>query len=110
MKNQEPIWDHLYVRGLSWKKSTTGLKKVMRNKDVLELGVGNGKTLKSIIVQKPKKVTAIDISSEAIKMAKESIKSDKVIFVKSDFLKFKTKHKFEVIVCYYFLNNLYLFS
>ena len=110
MKDQEIIWDCIYTRGLFWKKSTLDLKKVMRDKTVLELGVGNGKTLKSIIAQKPKQVTAIDISSEAIKIAKECIKSDKVIFVKSDFLKFKTKHKFEVIVCYYFLNNLYLFS
>jgi len=105
MKSQEFIWDHLYVKGLSWKKSTTGLKKVMRNKDVLELGVGNGKTLKSIISQKPKKVTAIDISIEAIKIAREAIKSNRIVFLNEDFLKFKTKSKFEVIVCYYFLNN-----
>jgi len=105
MKNQETIWNRLYLKGLFWKKSTLELKNIILKKSVLELGVGNGKTLKSILRQEPGEVVAIDISEEAIKMSSNSIKSDKVIFLKLDFLKLKTNKKFDVIVCYYFLNN-----
>ena len=105
MKNKEIVWNSSYLNGLSWKKSTKDIKKILYKKSILELGVGNGKTLKPILSQNPKEVVAIDISEEAIKIASKSIKSDKVIFLNEDFLKFKTNKKFDVIVCYYFLNN-----
>ena len=35
------------------------------------MGVGNGKTLISILKQKPRKIVAIDFASEGIKRAKE---------------------------------------
>jgi len=61
MKNQESIWDNLYKRNLTWKKETI-LPNILQNKSVLELGVGTGKTLHSIIRQNPKSITAIDFS------------------------------------------------
>lgn len=81
------------------------IKEIIYKKSVLELGVGNGKTLKTILSQKPKEVVALDISQEALKKAKESIKSDKIIFLKSDILSLNINKKFDIIVCYYFLNN-----
>ncbi|MEK6792335.1 MAG: class I SAM-dependent methyltransferase [Nanoarchaeota archaeon] len=105
MKNQETIWNSLYSKGLFWKKSTLELKNIIIKKSVLELGVGNGKTLKSILNQNPKQVVALDISGEAIKISEESIKSNKVIYIKSDIFKLDIREKFDVVFCYYFLNN-----
>src|SRR3989344_748807 len=105
MKSQAAIWEKSYENGLFWKKEAIKIKKIMNKKSVLELGVGNGKTLKSIIQQGPRQVVAIDISGEAIKILSRIINADKIKFVKSDFLKFDTSRRFDVIVCYYFLNN-----
>ncbi len=104
MKNQENLWNSLYAKGLSWKK-TNKIQENLKDKLVLELGVGNGKTLKSILEHDPKHVTAIDISGEAINLVKKSINSEKVSYITGDFLKTKIKDKFDIIVCYYFLNN-----
>ncbi|MEK6894831.1 MAG: class I SAM-dependent methyltransferase [Nanoarchaeota archaeon] len=104
MKSQRDTWDKLYGAGLEWKRASNGIFNV-RNKSVLELGVGNGKTLKTILDRLPKKVVAIDISKEAISMVKESIQHKGILYITKDFLKFKTRDKFDIIVCYYFLNN-----
>ena len=101
MNSQEAIWNDLYSKKLTWKKETISLKNILTGKKVLELGAGNGKTLNAILRQKPKEITAIEISGEAIKR----IKGLNVKLIKEDFLKFKTNDKFEVVVCYYFLNN-----
>lgn len=107
MDNQEAIWNKLYKERLVWKKETLSLPQVMKGKVVLELGVGTGKTLQSILRQNPKSVTAVDFSQEAINIAQKSIKSDKIKFIKSNILNIPFKEdKFDVIVCYYILNNL----
>lgn len=105
MKKQESVWNELYKKGLIWKRENVKIKEIMMRKSVLELGVGNGKTLKSIIYQKPKEITAIDISKEAINVALKSVKYDNIEFLEDDFLNFKTDKRWDVIVCYYFLNN-----
>jgi ubiquinone/menaquinone biosynthesis C-methylase UbiE len=108
MKNQEKIWDEEYrKKGLVWNKETKFLPKVLKNKEVLEIGVGNGKTLISILKQKPKKVVAVDFSSKAIEICKKAFgEIENVKFKKIDFLKMPSKEEFDAVVCYYFLNNL----
>ncbi len=104
MKNQKTLWNSLYSKGLFWKK-TNKIQENLKDKLVLELGVGNGKSLKAILEHNPKHVTAIDISEEAINLVEKSINSERVSYITGDILKTKIKDKFEVIVCYYFLNN-----
>lgn len=104
---QEKYWDEVYRLGNSWKKETLNLPKIFKSKKVLELGVGNGKTLKSILRQKPKMVCAIDISGEAIKMAKNLYEKESVDILKSDVTKLPFEdNSFDIVVCYYVLNNL----
>lgn len=104
MKNQKTLWNSLYSKGLFWKK-TNKIQENLKDKLVLELGVGNGKSLKAILEHNPKHVTAIDISEEGIDLVKKSINSENVSYITGDILKIKIKDKFDVIVCYYFLNN-----
>lgn len=103
---QEPIWNKLYKGRLSWKKETRNLPNLLRGGAVLELGVGNGKTLQAIVKQNPKSITAIDFSEEAINKAKELFKEDKILFLKRGITSLKFKEEFDVVVCYYVLNNL----
>lgn len=108
MDNQEKVWDNEYSQNKNkWHKETTSLPTIKRSEKVLELGVGNGKTLKAILKHKPKEVTAIDFSKEAINIAKSNKSFKNVKFIKSDVreLPFKDNY-FEIVVCYYTLNNL----
>ncbi len=108
MVNQKQIWDKEYLQNKNkWNKETINLPKILRNKCVLELGVGNGKTLKSILKQNPKLVTAIDFSKQAIEQAKSNTNNKIVKFIKSDVRELPfPDSKFDIVVCYYILNNL----
>ena len=108
LENQKAVWNSEYrLNKDKWKKETANVPKIMKGKIILELGVGNGKTLISILRQHPKKVVAIDFSSKAIEMCRKSFSSKSIIFKITDMndLPFKNK-EFDVIVCYYVLNNL----
>jgi ubiquinone/menaquinone biosynthesis C-methylase UbiE len=108
MKLQREIWDEIYKKGTRWNKQTKSLPEIMKGKKVLELGVGNGKTLISILKQKPKSVVAIDFSREALKECeKEFSKSASASFIEADVTKMPFEDgSFDVIVCYYIMNNL----
>lgn len=105
MTSQQNLWDRLYKQNKNLWKKDSNLPKIFKNKKVLELGCGNGKTLKSIISQKPSSVSAIDFSQEAVKQAQVSFPN--AIILKSDVtnLPFE-ENSFDLIVCHYILNNL----
>ena len=108
MKNQKSIWNKEYKANITkWHKETVSLPEISKNSLVLELGVGNGKTLKAILKQKPKEVVAIDFSIQAIEISKSNKIFKSVKFIKSDVksLPFKNNH-FDTVVCYYILNNM----
>ena len=108
MDNQKKVWDNEYSQNKNkWHKETTSLPTIKRSAKVLELGVGNGKTLKAILKHKPKEVTAIDFCKEAINLAKSNTLFKNIKFIKTDVreLPFKDNY-FEIVVCYYTLNNL----
>jgi ubiquinone/menaquinone biosynthesis C-methylase UbiE len=106
MKSQESIWDKLYHKNLRWKKEANDLPNLLKGKSVLELGVGNGKTLISILKQKPKLVTAVDFSQEALDQVKDSIPSQGITYLKADLTQLPFNDEFDVIVCHYVLDNL----
>ena len=103
--SQENIWDGLYEDNLTWKKETITLPKSLKGKVVLELGVGNGKTLISILKQKPKKVYAIDFSAKAIEKSRE-IFGDAATFIKANARKIPLPdNSVDAVLAYYVLNN-----
>jgi len=104
--NQSTIWDKIYAKH-EWRKETRTLNKLLQDKKVLEIGVGNGKTLISILRQKPKSVSAIDFSEKALEVCKDKFAHDDVNFEKMDVcaLDFED-NSFDAVVCYYVLNNL----
>jgi len=106
MKNQSDVWDGEYSRS-EWRKETRTLPRMLEGKNVLELGVGNGKTLIAIYRQSPKSVRAIDFSEKAIEICREKFAHDDIHFEKMDVLDLKFEDdSFDAVVCYYVLNNL----
>lgn len=107
MISQEKIWDSLYKKDENKWKLESPLPKILRGKKVLEIGAGNGKTLKSILSQKPLQVTAIDISSEAIKIIKSKFKSKTLTSLQASVGKIPLENNyFDIVVCFFTLNNL----
>jgi len=90
---------------LEWNKETTSLPKILKNKIVLEMGVGTGKTLAAILKQKPSKIYAIDFSNQAIKILKERF-NDKAILKEADAKSVPYPNDyFDVVIAYYIFNN-----
>jgi len=108
MPNQKNLWDEEYKRKKNlWSRQTKSLPKILKNKIVLETGVGNGKTLIAILKQKPKSVTAIDFSSEAISICKKSFQDKSLELVQADITNLPFQdNSFDIIICYYIFNNL----
>lgn len=107
MDDQREAWDKTYSQGLTWRKETVSLPKVLAGKTVLELGVGTGKTLKAVILQRPKNVTCVDFSSVAIERCKKQFANALASFKECDVtdLPFPSG-SFDAVVCYYTLNNI----
>ncbi|MEK6927018.1 MAG: class I SAM-dependent methyltransferase [Nanoarchaeota archaeon] len=104
-KSQELIWDEIYKENKDKWKLETPLPKIFKNKSVLELGAGNGKTLKSIIAQSPLSISAIDFSQQSITILKNRF--PKVNSIKSDILSIPfPDSSFDIVICSFVLNNL----
>ncbi|MDO8647301.1 MAG: class I SAM-dependent methyltransferase [Candidatus Diapherotrites archaeon] len=83
-------------------------EKTFTGKKVLELGVGNGKTLEKILLQKPRKVFAVDFSPIAIRLCEEKFAKEKSIgFFEADLKELPFKNsEFDIIVCFHTLAHL----
>jgi ubiquinone/menaquinone biosynthesis C-methylase UbiE len=103
---QNKIWDEEYSK-FEWRKETRTLPKMLQGKKVLELGVGNGKTLIAIHRQNPEEIYAVDFSEKAIEICKDKFQLDDIKFRVMDItlLDFPDD-SFDAVVCYYVLNNL----
>jgi len=81
---------------------------IFTGKKVLELGVGNGKTLEKILLQKPALVKAVDFSPIAIRLCEKKfseIKNAKFFEADLQNLPFKDS-EFDIIVCFHSLAHL----
>ena len=103
--HQEKIWDSLYEKDENKWKLESKLPKVLNGKKVLEIGAGNGKTLRSILSQRPSEVYAIDISSKATEILSRKFQKSYVLKANILNLPFQ-KESFDVVVCFFTLNNL----
>jgi ubiquinone/menaquinone biosynthesis C-methylase UbiE len=108
LKSQSSLWDKEYTKSMTWNRQTMTIQdKILKGKNVLELGVGNGKTLISVMQQKPKSISAIDFSKEAINLCKSNPKFNKISFYVADIASMPFKNvSFDAVVCYYVLDAL----
>jgi ubiquinone/menaquinone biosynthesis C-methylase UbiE len=109
MESQESVWDREYGRrGTAWSRRVMFLPDVFEGRTVLEVGVGDGKTLSAICEKKPKKVVAMDFSAQALKKAQALLETDTdVSFIKADATSMPFgNNEFDVVVLYYVIDNL----
>lgn len=106
MLSQKNIWDYEYSKNSNkWNKETIKLPLFLKDKCVLELGVGNGKTLKAILKQSPSEIVAVDFSEKIIEIVKNQFK--RVKFYNCDVRELPfSEGKFDIVVCHYLLNNM----
>ena len=77
------------------------LKEDLDGKEILDIGTGSGCIAISLAKYLPNaKVTALDISKDALKVAKENAKLNNVDihFINTDIFKFKSDKKYDIIV------------
>ena len=79
--------------------------RTFTGKAVLELGVGNGKTLQKILLQNPARVSAVDFSPVAIRLCKEKFKNTEFFEASACGLPFKGG-EFDIVVCFHTLGHL----
>jgi len=109
MERQNVVWDREYAkRGTAWNRRVLFLPDVFEGKTVLEVGVGDGKTLSAICRKKPGRVVAIDFSIQALKKAQALVDTSVTIsFMKADATSMPFGNDaFDVVVLYYILDNL----
>ena len=103
------VWNREYGRcGTYWGRKTKCLPHVFGGKTVLEAGVGNGKTLLSILDQGPRYVAAIDFSHQALKLCEKTVgRKDNLAYTRADLLNLPfAQETFDVVVLYYVLDNM----
>lgn len=105
--DQASLWNNEYIKNpILWAKETQSLPKILSGKSVLELGVGNGKTLAAILLQKPKSIVALDFSEKAIEICQSRFPKSVSFQVASITEMPFQDETFDVVVCHYILNAL----
>ena len=98
-------WDTYYKSNKKIKESSFArfvIKKIDKNSEIIDIGCGNGRD-SFFFSKNDLKVTAIDISKNAIK--NNSLKSNKNLkFLKFDIEKNTMSKKFDVIYCRFFIH------
>ena len=86
------------------------IKKHFLNKDIIDLGCGNGSISMALLKRGAKSATGIDFGKDNVSAAKKWAKSykfqKKTKFKVFDILKFNTKKKFDFVVCSAVLHHL----
>ena len=93
-------WDKDLVRNEDVIKMILDNGKVSCGKDVLDVACGTGVLIDDYLNRGVHKVTAIDLSSEMIRIAKSKFNDDRVDFVCGDVLEFDDGHKYDSIMVY----------
>lgn len=91
-------WDCNNMDQLGAEKICEIHKTLIKEKNVLDIGCGTGVLYDSLIKYGAKSITAIDLSFEMIKIARQKYKTD--IFKVEDIYTWKTDKKFDTIIMY----------
>ena len=95
-----PKWDESMIRNDQVINKILDNANVCEGKDILDVACGTGVLIPDYLERNVKSVTAIDISSEMIKIAKEKFPQKNVQFMCEDVENAKFKSKFDCIVVY----------
>ncbi len=95
-----PTWDIDMIKNEDVIKIILDNALVFSGKDILDVACGTGVLIEDYLKRDINKITAVDLSSEMIKVAESKYKSDKVKFICDDILDFNDDEKYDCIVVY----------
>ncbi len=95
-----PEWDATMIRNDEIINKILDNANVREGKAVLDVACGTGVLIPDYLERNVKSVTAIDISPEMIKIAKEKFAQEKVEIICGDVETEEFEHKFDCIVVY----------
>lgn len=93
-------WDADMIRNDEIINTILDNTKVCEGKDILDVACGTGVLIPDYLTRKVKSVTAIDISSEMIKIAQGKFRQENVRFICDDVEVMEFDQKFDCIVVY----------
>ena len=93
-------WDEGMIKNDEVIKIILDNALVSSGKDILDVASGTGVLIEDYLKRDVNKITAVDLSSEMIKVAKSKYKIDKVKFICGDILDFNDNEKYDCIVVY----------
>jgi len=95
-----PQWDANMIRSDETINRILDNAGVCKDKDVLDVACGTGVLIPDYLARDVKSVTAIDISSEMVKIAKNKFGQENVQIICGDIENEAFEHKFDCIVVY----------
>ena len=93
-------WDEGMIKNEEVIKIILDNALVSSGKDILDVASGTGVLIEDYLKRDVNKITAVDLSSEMIRVAKSKYKIDKVKFICGDILDFNDNEKYDCIVVY----------
>lgn len=93
-------WDEGMIKNEEVIKIILDNALVSSGKDILDVACGTGVLIEDYLKRDVNKITAVDLSSEMIRVAKSKYKIDKVKFICGDILDFNDNEKYDCIVVY----------
>jgi len=81
-------WDNMCVHDEEKVRKIIDLSYIKRDSKILDVGTGTGVLISYLLEKSPVKITAIDISENMIKVAKEKYKDERVEFIVKDVMEF----------------------
>lgn len=95
-----PFWDAEMIRNEEIINTILDNANVTEGKDILDVACGTGVLIPDYLKRNVKSVTAIDISPEMIKIAKEKFTEDNVTIICGDVETEEFEQKFDCIMVY----------
>lgn len=95
-----PSWDMRQIRDMEKINAILDYAGVKEGVEVLDVACGTGVLIPDYLERKVKKVTAVDISSEMIRIAKQKYSDDRIAFFCSDIETFSLPDVYDVCMVY----------
>ena len=93
-------WDEEMIRDDEVVHEILNYAKVSEGKEILDVACGTGVLIPDYLKRKVKSITAIDISPEMVKIARQKFPQESVEIICGDVETQEFKHKFDCIVVY----------
>lgn len=95
-------WDGMVNHNNTKIKTVLESLKIKDNDSILDIGTGTGVLIPFLLdmLGESGRITAIDISTQMLEIAKSKYNSRQVVFMKLDFMEAELQETFDIVLCY----------